>query len=72
MPTVWQVSAGPTKRRYSEVLLQHGVALISKGLQAGETVVVQGQYRLTPGTLVAAAAPSETPNPSTASSGMLP
>src|SRR5277367_682802 len=50
----------------------HGVALISKGLQTGETVVVQGQYRLTPGTLVAAAAPSETPNPSTASSGMLP
>ena len=30
----------------------HAVALISKGLQAGETVVVQGQYRLTPGTLV--------------------
>jgi membrane fusion protein, multidrug efflux system len=51
---------------------QHGIALISKGLQAGETVVVQGQYRLTPGTLVAATAPSEAPNPSTASSGMLP
>ena len=50
----------------------HGVALISKGLEAGETVVVQGQYRLTPGTLVAAAKPSEAPNPSTASSGMLP
>jgi membrane fusion protein, multidrug efflux system len=50
----------------------HGVALVSKGLQAGETVVVQGQYRLTPGTLVAATAPSEAPNPSTASSGMLP
>ena len=50
----------------------HGVALISKGLQAGETVVVQGQYRLTPGTLVAVTAPSEAPNPSTASSGMLP
>ena len=50
----------------------HGVALISKGLEAGETVVVQGQYRLTPGTLVAATAPSEAPNPSTASSGMLP
>src|ERR1700722_7475211 len=44
----------------------HGVALISMGSQAGETVVVQGQYRLTP------AAPSETPTPSTASSGMLP
>ena len=50
----------------------HGVALISKGLEAGETVVVQGQYRLTPGTLVAVTAPSEAPNPSTASSGMLP
>jgi membrane fusion protein, multidrug efflux system len=50
----------------------HAMALISKGLQAGETVVVQGQYRLTPGTLVAATAASETPNPSTASSGMLP
>jgi membrane fusion protein, multidrug efflux system len=50
----------------------HAVALISKGLQAGETVVVQGQYRLTPGTLVAAAEPSGAPNPSTASAGMLP
>jgi membrane fusion protein, multidrug efflux system len=50
----------------------HAVALISKGLQAGETVVVQGQYRLTPGTLVVATAPSNVLNPSTASSGMLP
>jgi multidrug efflux system membrane fusion protein len=50
----------------------HAVALISKGLQAGETVVVQGQYRLTPGTVVAAAPPSGAPNPSTASAGMLP
>ncbi len=50
----------------------HAVALISKGLQAGETVVVQGQYRLTPGTVVAAAKPSGAPNPSTASAGMLP
>jgi multidrug efflux system membrane fusion protein len=50
----------------------HAVALISKGLQAGGTVVVQGQYRLTPGTLVVATAPSDAPNPSTASSGMLP
>jgi len=50
----------------------HAVALISKGLQAGETVVVQGQYRLTPGTVVAAAKPSGVPNPSTASAGMLP
>ena len=50
----------------------HAVALISKGLEAGETVVVQGQYRLTPGTVVAAAKPSGAPNPSTASAGMLP
>jgi multidrug efflux system membrane fusion protein len=50
----------------------HAVALIAKGLQAGEAVVVQGQYRLTPGTLVAATAPSNVLNPSTASSGMLP
>src|SRR5271165_1404293 len=50
----------------------HAVALIAKGLQAGETVVVQGQYRLRPGTLVVATAPSNVLNPSTASSGMLP
>jgi len=50
----------------------HMAALISKGLQAGETVVVQGQYRLTPGTPVVATAPSNVLNPSTASAGMLP
>ncbi len=50
----------------------HAVALISKGLQAGETVVVQGQYRLTPGTLVVSSSPSGAPNPTTASAGMLP
>jgi hypothetical protein len=31
MTTVWQVSAGPTKRRYSDALLQYGVALIGPG-----------------------------------------
>jgi membrane fusion protein, multidrug efflux system len=50
----------------------HAVALVSKGLQPGETVVIQGQYRLTPGTLVVASAPSDAPSPSTASAGMLP
>ena len=50
----------------------HAVALISKGLQAGETVVEQGQYRLTPGALVVATAPSNVLNPTTASAGMLP
>jgi membrane fusion protein, multidrug efflux system len=53
----------------------NGVALIDKGLTAGETVVVRGQYRLSPGTLVTLADPNDrgaVPNPSTASSGMLP
>ena len=52
-----------------------GEALIDKGLTAGENVVVRGQYRLSPGTLVTLADPnnpSAVPNPSTASSGMLP
>jgi multidrug efflux system membrane fusion protein len=50
-------------------------ALIEKGLSAGETVVVRGQYRLSSGTPVALADPAHpdaVPNPSTASSGMLP
>jgi len=52
-----------------------GEALIDKGVNAGESVVVRGQYRLSPGTLVALADPNNpgaVPNPSTASSGMLP
>ena len=50
----------------------HAVALIAKGLQAGEAVVVEGQYRLTPGALVVSVPPSGAPNPTTASAGMLP
>jgi membrane fusion protein, multidrug efflux system len=53
----------------------NGVGLIDKGLSAGETVVVRGQYRLQPGALVTLANPNNpdaVPNPSTASSGMLP
>ena len=53
----------------------NGVALIDKGLNAGDTVVIRGQYRLSPGTLVTLANPNDpnaVPNPSTASSGMLP
>jgi membrane fusion protein, multidrug efflux system len=50
-------------------------ALIEKGLSAGETVVVRGQYRLSPGTPVVLADPEHpdaVSNPSAASSGMLP
>jgi membrane fusion protein, multidrug efflux system len=50
----------------------HAAALITKGLEAGETVVVQGQYRLTPGILVVAGQPFDASNPTPASAGMLP
>ena len=53
----------------------NGEALIDKGLNAGQTVVVRGQYRLTPGTVVSIADPNNpaaVPNPTTASAGLLP
>jgi multidrug efflux system membrane fusion protein len=53
----------------------NGEALIDKGLSAGETVVVRGQYRLTPGTVVSLANsnnPDAVPNPTPASAGLLP
>src|SRR5215469_9604785 len=53
----------------------NGEALIDKGLNAGETVVVRGQYRLTPGTEVSLADPNNpaaVPNPTSASAGLLP
>ena len=53
----------------------NGEALIVKGLSAGETVVVRGQYRLTPGSVVSLADPNNpaaVPNPTPASAGLLP
>jgi membrane fusion protein, multidrug efflux system len=53
----------------------NGQALIDKGLSAGETVVVRGQYRLTPGTAVSLANPNDpaaVSNPTPASAGLLP
>jgi len=53
----------------------NGVALIDHGLTVAETVVVRRQYRLGPQTLVTLVDPNKpaaVPNPSTASSGMLP
>jgi membrane fusion protein, multidrug efflux system len=53
----------------------NGEALIDKGLNAGETVVVRGQYRLTPGIAVSLADPNNpaaVPNPTSASAGLLP
>jgi multidrug efflux system membrane fusion protein len=52
-----------------------GEALVDKGLSVGEAVVVRGQYRLLPGSLVSLADPNDpgaVPNPSTASAGMMP
>ena len=51
---------------------QRGLALVAEGLQAGETVVMQGQYRLKPGTVVAASEPDKVSNTSTGTAGMLP
>jgi len=53
----------------------NGEALIDKGLSAGKTVVVRGQYRLTPGTVVSLSNPNDpaaVPNPTPASAGLLP
>jgi len=51
---------------------QRGTALVGKGLQPGQTVVTQGQYRLTDGTVVAPSKPGQVPDKSAASSGLLP
>jgi multidrug efflux system membrane fusion protein len=53
----------------------NGEALIDKGLNAGETIVVRGQYRLQPGTVVSLSNPNDptaVPNPTPASAGLLP
>jgi hypothetical protein len=50
----------------------NGEALIGKGLSVGETVVVRGQYRLTPGTVVSLDNPNNSAavaNPTPASAG---
>jgi hypothetical protein len=47
----------------------------NKGLHTGEIVVVRGQYRLTPGTVVTLANPTDpeaVSNPTPASAGLLP
>ncbi len=62
------VSVRPVKVRQRT----RGVALVAEGLKEGETVVVQGQYRLKPGTRITPASPDQVPDTSTASAGMLP
>ena len=48
------------------------VAIVTKGLNPGETVVVQGQYRLTAGAAVVPSKPADVPSSSTATAGLLP
>ena len=49
-----------------------GTALVSKGLNDGQVVVTQGQYRLDEGTVVAPSHPDQVANESAATSGLLP
>lgn len=51
---------------------QRDVAIVTTGLAAGDTVVVQGQYRLTPGAAVIQSKPADVPVSSTATAGLLP
>jgi len=48
------------------------VAVITQGLNLGETIVVQGQYRLTAGAAVAPSKPADVPSSSSATAGLLP
>ena len=48
------------------------VAVITAGLNPGETVVVQGQYRLTAGAAVVPSKPADVPGSSSATAGLLP
>lgn len=48
------------------------VAVITEGLNPGETVVVQGQYRLTAGVAVVPSKPADVPASSSATAGLLP
>jgi membrane fusion protein, multidrug efflux system len=51
---------------------ERGTALVSKGLQPGQTVVEQGQYSLVDGTAVVTSQPDQVVNASPATSGLLP
>ena len=51
---------------------RRGTAIVTTGLKPGETVVVQGQYRLTAGAAVAPSKPADVPSSSTATAGLLP
>ncbi len=51
---------------------QRDVAVITQGLNSSETIVVQGQYRLTAGATVSPSKPADVPSSSSATAGLLP
>jgi len=51
---------------------RRSVAIISQGLNPNDTVVVQGQYRLTDGIAVVPSNPADVPGSSSATAGLLP
>ncbi len=71
---VFVVDAGGkvSSRRVTVTQRERGRALVGAGLNAGETVVTQGQYRLVPGTVVTSSSPDKIADGSTATAGMLP
>ena len=51
---------------------RRGICLITKGLAPGDSVIVQGQYRLTAGAAIVASTPANVPGSSSATAGLLP
>jgi multidrug efflux system membrane fusion protein len=47
------------RRAVDVAATQEGVAVVSRGLQVGERIVVEGQYRLTDGARVKLGAPQQ-------------
>ena len=60
-PYVYIIKPDETVERHSVQVAatQDGLAIIEKGLSAGDRVVVSGQYRLTDGTKVALSGPQQ-------------
>ena len=65
-PIIYVVERGDTVRRkkIEVAAVQDGVAAVTQGLQPGERVVVNGQFRLTEGARISAAPPGASANAS--------
>ena len=56
----------------AEVIVQDGLAVISKGLASGEPVVTEGQYRLNDGSKIAVGGPQPAPGSAAQAGGGAP